>query len=84
MPSMASIDPLGFTAKSMEGCPAASTYWVATCPFAIIWSNSGCGATKRPSPWLMATVCISPTSMRLIQGDIVLATRCLLYTSRCV
>ena len=26
MPSMASTDPLGFTAKSMEGCPAASTY----------------------------------------------------------
>ena len=53
----------------------ASTYWVATCPFAIMESSSAGGATKRPSPWLMATVCVSPTSMRLIQGDIVLATR---------
>ena len=75
MPSMASTEPLGFTAKSMEGCPTASTYWVATCPFAIMESSSAGGATKRPSPWLMATVCVSPTSMRLIQGDIVLATR---------
>ena len=74
-PSMASTEPLGFTAKSMEGCPTASTYWVATCPFAIMESSSAGGATKRPSPWLMATVCVSPTSMRLIQGDIVLATR---------
>ena len=33
-PSIAQSEPLGFTVISMEGLPAASTYWVAICPAA--------------------------------------------------
>ena len=47
---------VGLTERSIDGLPSASTYCVATWPFAISFSISSGLATKRPSPWLMATV----------------------------
>ena len=55
-PSMASAEPLGLTERSMLGLPSSPTYCVATWPLAISWVSTSSLATKRPSPWLMATV----------------------------
>ncbi len=56
MPSMASAEPLGLTERSMLGLPSSPTYCVATWPLAMSWASTSSLATKRPSPWLMATV----------------------------
>ena len=80
MPSMANRLPLGFTARSIDGTPTASTYWVATWPFYTSWASSPSGATKRPSPWEMATVVTSPTAIWLNQGERLEATR--VFTKR--
>ena len=69
MPSMASIEPLGFTERSSEGWPLASTYCVAIWPVSLRRSSRGRGATKRPSPWLMAMLWMSPSSHAENQGE---------------
>ena len=59
----------------MVGCPCSSTYCVAICPFSISVPMRSFGQTKRPSPWEMATVCMSPTSLPESHGDLFDATR---------
>ena len=59
----------------MEALPSGSTYWVAICPFSFSRRITSASARNRPSPWLIGTVTISPTRLRLSQGLRQLATR---------
>ena len=70
MPSTAQALPLGLKAVSMLGFPSPSTYWVAICPFSARLRSSSSEARKRPSPWEMGTVKISPGFVRASQGDL--------------
>ena len=75
MPSMASSEPFGFAPRSIDGTPDSSTYCVAIWPLALSCASTSSEATKRPSPWEMATVYTSPTAVLASHGERFEATR---------
>ena len=72
---MAHTEPLGLPSMSMVGSPAAFTYCVAICPAFASVRTVSISAMKRPSPWEMGAMWMSPTRACISHGESVEATR---------
>ena len=63
MPSMDSTLPLGLTERSIDGLPSASTYCVATWPFAISFSISSGACHKAALTMADSNGCECPPTL---------------------